>query len=98
MSTKPDPARLRLKVVPGATNDAVVGWLDSQLKMRVAAAPEKGRANKAVTALLADFLDLPAASIAITGGHGSARKRIEITGLDQNEAVQRINARLDDDR
>jgi len=40
--------KLKLKVVPGASSDAVE-WLDKEslfLKVRVTAASEKGKANK----------------------------------------------------
>ena len=43
---------LRLKVVPGASRDAVAGPLGDRLKVRVAVAPEDGKANRAVCALV----------------------------------------------
>ena len=50
--------RLSLKVVPGSSRDEVVGWLANALKVKVKAPPEKGRANEAVVALLADRLGI----------------------------------------
>jgi uncharacterized protein YggU (UPF0235/DUF167 family) len=43
-------ATLHIKVVPRAARDQIVGWLDGALKVRVAAAPEAGRANAALEA------------------------------------------------
>ena len=48
--------RLELKVVPKASRDRVVGWLGDRLKVQVRAAPERGKANAAVEALLAEIL------------------------------------------
>jgi len=51
--------RLRLRVSPKAKRNAVQGLRGDALKMSVTAAPERGRANDAVIALLAEALDLP---------------------------------------
>jgi uncharacterized protein YggU (UPF0235/DUF167 family) len=82
--------RLTLKVVPGAARDEIAGWLGDALKLRVSAAPERGKANAAVEALLARALDLPTANVRIAAGETSARKTVEIAGLSEAE----IRARL----
>lgn len=83
-------ARLKVKVVPGARDDAVVGWLGERLKLRVSAPPAKGRANAAVTALLARHFDLLPAAVAVVAGHGSPSKLIEVSGLDDAELRRRL--------
>jgi uncharacterized protein (TIGR00251 family) len=47
---------IHVKVVPGASRTEVSGVLGERLKVRVAAPPELGKANKAVIALLEDSL------------------------------------------
>lgn len=71
--------RLEIKVVPGAARDAVAGTLGDALKLRIRQPPEDGRANRAVIALLAEWLSMPAGSIAIVSGHTRARKQIRLT-------------------
>lgn len=85
-------ATLRVKVVPRAARDEIVGWLDAALKVRVAAAPEAGRANAALEALLAGALGVRKSAVRVAAGHGSTRKRIEIDGLDQAELERRLRA------
>ena len=46
--------RLNVKVVPGTARNQIVGWLGDALKIKVTAPPQKGRANEAVVALIAD--------------------------------------------
>jgi uncharacterized protein (TIGR00251 family) len=75
-------ARLRLKVVPGSSRDEIVGWLGDSLKVKVKAPPEKGRANEAVIALLAERLRIDASSIAMVSGHGSPAKVVDVDGMD----------------
>ena len=40
-----DGCLIRLKVVPGSSRDAIAGILGGRLKVKVAAAPEDGKAN-----------------------------------------------------
>lgn len=83
---------IAVKVVPRAARDEIVGWLDGQLKVRVQAPPQDGRANRAVEALLAEALGLKKAAVAVAGGFTSAHKRVEIAGLTREEIVSRLVA------
>lgn len=50
--------------------------------LKVKAPPEKGRANEAVIALLAERLGIDASSISMVSGHGSPAKVVEVDGMD----------------
>jgi uncharacterized protein len=50
---------LRLTVSPGARRTEVVGLHGDRLKVRLAAAPEKGAANRELIAFLSRSLKLP---------------------------------------
>lgn len=80
-------ARITVKVVPGSSRDQIVGWLGDALKIKVAAAPEKGKANKAVVKLLAKTLGIGTDAIEVVSGHTSPSKVIAIDGLD-DEAIR----------
>ena len=84
--------RISLKVVPGSSRDEVVGWLGDSLKVKVKAPPEKGRANEAVVALLADRLGIDSLSIAVVSGHGSPAKVVAVEGM-SDEAIHRAFSR-----
>ncbi len=86
--------KLKLKIVPGASRTVIAGWLGDALKIRVAAPPEKNKANKAVIQLLARTLDLPPRDLQIVSGHTSPQKTIEIGSLEEKEALARIEAAL----
>jgi uncharacterized protein (TIGR00251 family) len=92
--TTPQPAarvRFAVKVVPGAARDEIAGWLGDALKLRVRAAPERGKANAAALALLARVLELPPKSVRIVAGETSARKQVEIAGLSMLEVRERLD-------
>jgi len=82
--------RISLKVVPGASRTEPAGWLGDALKVRVAAPPEKGRANAAVLAWLAATLGLPVSAVRIVAGHGAPRKTVEIDGISADELHRRL--------
>lgn len=80
----PDGVRLRLKVRPQARRagiDGVVADRDgAALSVSVTAAPEDGKANDAVIALLAKALDVAKSTISVSQGAASRRKTIRIAG------------------
>ena len=88
-------AVLTVKVAPGARRNEIAGWMGDVLKLRVSAPPEKGRANGAVTALLARTFSTSKDRIVIVAGAGSRRKRIRIEGLTPEEVRARIGAALE---
>ncbi|MCW5983437.1 MAG: DUF167 domain-containing protein [Bryobacteraceae bacterium] len=71
--------RLNVKVVPKSARTELAGVMaDGALKVRVAAPPEKGKANSALCAFLAREFGVPAASVTIESGATASRKRILI--------------------
>ncbi len=82
--------RLRLRLSPGARSAEVVGRHGEAWKVRVAAAPEGGRANDAVVRLLADKLSLPREAVTLVSGHGARDKIVQLAGLDSTQVEQRL--------
>jgi uncharacterized protein (TIGR00251 family) len=83
-------ARLKLRVSPGAARASVVGRHGGAWKIRVAAAPEDGKANAAVVRLLAATLALPLRDVEIVSGHGSRDKTVALQGIDHDEIERRL--------
>ena len=75
---------------PGATRCAVCTTARS--KVCVTQAPEKGKANKAIIALLAQQLGLRKSQVALLSGETSPRKRFLIRGVGPEELAKRIEA------
>ncbi len=87
-----ESTRLRVRVSPGAARAGVVGRHGEAWKVRVAAAPEGGRANDAVIRLLADTLGAPRASVTIVSGHGGRDKVVELAGVDSAQIERRLTS------
>jgi uncharacterized protein (TIGR00251 family) len=90
ITSSADGVRLKLKVVPGASRDRVVGVLGDALKVAVAQPPEGGAANRAVVRLLAEALKLPAKSIEVATGRSSPRKDVRVLGVSPAELSRRL--------
>ena len=85
--------RITVQITPNAKKTEVIGVLDDALKLRLQAQPIEGKANEALTRYLADTLDVPKSAVAITHGHTSKRKIIEIAQGDLTvEEVKRLLA------
>lgn len=71
---------LSLKITPKAPRTEWAGTLeDGTLKVRVAAAPEKGKANAELQRFLSRELGIGAAQVEIVTGASSPRKQVRVT-------------------
>lgn len=85
--------RLPVKVVPGASRGEIVGWMGDRLKVRVAAPPQRGKANEAVVELLAGTLGIPRARVRIVSGTTSPLKVVEVDVRDPRAAFRLLPPR-----
>lgn len=72
---------LWIKAVPGASRDQIAGAVGERLKVRVTAAAEVGKANRAIGALLAKTLALKPRQVTIESGQSSAEKVVRLSGV-----------------
>ncbi len=70
---------ITVKVIPKSAKNEICGQLpDGAWKVKVAAVPEKGKANKALCAFLADHFGVAPSRVTILSGETSHRKRLRI--------------------
>lgn len=83
-------ARLKIHVVPNARKSELAGLHGDAIKIRCAAPPLDGRANREVCELLADLLGVPVRDVTIVRGERSRDKLVEIAGMSGEEARRRL--------
>jgi uncharacterized protein YggU (UPF0235/DUF167 family) len=83
--------RIAVKVSAGTARNAIRGWQDQCLRVHLVTAPERGKANAALIALLAQALGLPKSAISIIRGEHSARKTLAVSGLSEVDVVARLD-------
>ena len=70
---------IRVKVIPKSSKTELAGYLpDGTWKIKVAAVPEKGRANQALREFLADHFGVAKSKVRIVSGETSHIKRIHL--------------------
>ena len=78
--------------MPGARRSQVIGRLGESWKLRVHAAPERGRANDEVVALLAEALGLAHSEVSVVAGRTTRDKVVELSLITRDDAEQRLTA------
>ena len=81
---------LQVKVVPGSSRNRIVGMLGDALKVQVAAAPEKGKANKAVREVLAAFFGVKIGQVELICGQTQPRKTFLVNGVNDAAFQQKL--------
>ena len=68
-----------VKVTPRArVSEVVEAMPNGALKIKVTAAPERGKANDEVCRLLADFFHVPVSNVIVLLGKSSQQKRMQV--------------------
>lgn len=82
MNLPPAPGDvIPIHAYPKSPANRIEGWVEDAsgqhwLKVRVTAAPEDGKANKALLKLLAKTWNLPVSSLSVVSGETSRYKRV----------------------
>ena len=74
----------------GARRNAILGVRQGMLRIAVTAAPEKGKANRAIIALLSEALGVPKSTIELISGDSSPQKRFLILDANLDEIRQTL--------
>ena len=74
---------LNVRLQPRSGKDEIVGERDGRIVIRVAAPPVDGRANDALTRLIARKAHIAPARVTIVRGHRARDKTIRVDGVDE---------------
>ncbi len=85
-----DTIQFVAKIVPGSSRTAVVGLLESMVKIKVAAPPEKGKANQNLIAFLAKRLGVRKNDIQIVAGQTNPVKHVQIVGVSPETLLEKL--------
>jgi uncharacterized protein (TIGR00251 family) len=81
---------LPVRAHAGARKNGIVGEHNGMLRVAVTEAPENGKANKAIVAVLSKTLGVPKSAVVLLSGATVPRKRFLVVGGD----VHRLSAML----
>lgn len=69
---------LDVKASPKASRDEIKGWRGGALLVRVTVAPEKGKANDAIVALVAKAAGVPKSAFELASGETARNKSFRL--------------------
>jgi len=79
------------KIVPGSSGPTrICGLLDGMLKVKVSAAPEKGKANQCLLKFLAKQLDVKRNAVSIIRGQTSPVKDVQVLGISAEALMKKL--------
>lgn len=84
--------RLTVKVSPGASRNEISGFRDDILLVKIAAPPEKGKANRELIDFLSTKLGVRKSDIDVLRGETSRTKILEISGLDHQDLKTKLGS------
>jgi len=82
---------LTVRVVPRASRSEIVGDYQGALRIRIAAPPVEGAANRELVRLLAKSLKVPQNAVEIISGAGAKNKVIRLRGVTPMALAQLSN-------
>jgi uncharacterized protein len=83
--------RISVKVTPNSPFNQIQGLANGVWKVRVAAPPDKGKANKELLDFLTRKLNLRKDNLTLLRGASSRTKMIGVTGLAQEEVFRLLS-------
>ncbi len=88
-----DTLIIKLKILPNASRDEVLGWSEGRLKIRICLPPHNGKANAHLIKFLSKLFKVAKSNIHIVSGKLSRLKTVEVQapktlpGFMQNRSV-----------
>ncbi len=83
------PAVIPVRVKPRSSREAVEGWVEGALVVRLTSPPVDGAANNALVRLVAKKLGVALSRVRIRSGERGRHKVLEVEGLTQ-QAVREV--------
>ena len=81
----------KVKVVPGSRQTCVCGLLNEMVKIKVSAAPEKGKANKCLLDFLVKQLGVKKNAVKIVSGKSNPVKGVQVLGISVEQLLNKLN-------
>lgn len=82
---------IAVKVIPKASRTEIVGWENGELKIRLAAVPDKGEANQELIRYLAHFFNIGKSHVHLLRGATSRHKLIAFSTLTEEIIRSKLN-------
>jgi uncharacterized protein len=86
--------KVPVKVLPNAARNEILGVQNGVWRIKIAAPPDKGKANKELIDYLSEILAVKKIDLAVLRGHASRDKVVAVEGLSQAEVDRRLTSQM----
>ena len=93
MPNQQEPVKISVRVQPGARKNEVLGFQEDVLRIKIAAPPVEGKADRELIVFLSEVLGIRKSDITIEKGETAKRKLVGISGITKAGVVERVAAR-----
>lgn len=87
----PDSVRIHVRVKTRSSREAIEGWEDGVLVVRLTSPPVEGAANISLVKLVSKTLKIARGRVRIVSGEKSRNKILELTGLAMGDVAERLH-------
>lgn len=94
MQNRQEPVKITVRVQPGARKNEVLGFQEDILRVKIAAPPVEGKANRELIVFLSEVIGIRKSDITIEKGETAKRKVLGITGITKAQVMERASARV----
>jgi uncharacterized protein len=88
--------KISIKVVPNAKKNQIIEYNNGLWRIKIAAPPDKGKANKELVEYLRKILKVKKNQVAIISGHTSHSKIIDIDGVSEQDIYSALSGSMDE--
>ena len=89
-----DKVIISLRVQPGSPRNEVIECKEDKWRVRIAAPPVKGKANRELIAFLSEVLGIGKNSLTIIKGQTSQNKLVAVAGLNRDSVYHRLTSQI----
>jgi len=79
------------KIVPGSSRTTICGLLNGMLKIKISAAPKKGKANQHLVDFLAKQLGVKKKAVRIISGQTNPVKHVRVSGISAETLLKKLD-------
>ncbi|OGR53599.1 MAG: YggU family protein [Elusimicrobia bacterium RIFCSPLOWO2_02_FULL_39_32] len=83
---------IRVRVIPNATENDIVGRIGSTIRLKVASPAIDGNANMELCSFLAEFFEVKSKMVKIVRGEKGREKTVEIEGRREEDLKKMMEA------
>lgn len=80
------------RVVPSASKNGIAEITAEAVRVRIAAPPVEGKANRALEKFIAKLLGVPGGSVGVVKGETGKLKKVLVAGLSPSEVEKKIRS------